>query len=145
MSSIPNDWHDATPAAQWRLNTEYETASIEFTTPHGKVWWNGSLKSDKSRDYCREQLKKVGWNGDPANYDLSPTPVRILVGLNDKNPDKQEVKAISAKGSGAAKPPKDPVKARSLMSKLAGADAPATSPSDPFAGAPEPGSDDIPF
>lgn len=134
MSSIPNDWHEATPAAQWRLNDEYETASVEFTTTHGKIWWNGSLKSDKSVEYCRKQLKKLGWNGDMNSRDIATKPVRILVGLNDKNPNKQEVKAISS-GDAAERAPKDPIKARSLAAKLAGGNSDS---SDPFANAPSP-------
>ena len=146
--TIPNDWHDATPASQWRLNEEYETASIEFTTSHGKIWWNGSLKSDKSIEYCREQLKKCGWNGDQDSRDLSTAAVRIKVGQNEKT-GKQEVRAISAKGSDEQRPPKDPVKARSLAAKLSGR---AASSGDAFGNAPQfdgrdPGgsSDDIPF
>lgn len=130
--TIPNDWHDATPADKWRLNEEYETASIEFTTEHGRIWWNASLKSEKSVAYAEKQLRKCGWNGDWESRDLTPKPVRIQVGQNDKNPEKQEVKAIS---DGTSAAPKDPVKARSLINRLKGGGA---SPADPFAAAPTP-------
>jgi hypothetical protein len=147
MSEIPNDWHDATPAALWRLNEEYETASVEFTTAHGKIWWNGSLKTEASIAYSEKQLKKCGWNGDWAARDVSTNPVRILVGLNEKN-GKQEVKAISAAGD-ASQPraPKDPAKAASLVARLKARSGGASS-ADPFGNAPvwdgtgrEPGDD----
>jgi hypothetical protein len=129
--TIPNDWHDATYPTQWRLNEEYETAGIEFTTAHGRIWWNGSLKSEKSVEYSGNQLKKCGWNGDWESRDLVAKPVRIKVGPNEKS-GKQEVQAIS---DGTAAAPKDPVKARSLINRLKGGGA---APADPFAAAPAP-------
>lgn len=151
MSDIPHDWHDATPAAHWRLNEEYETASVELTTAHGKIWWNGSLKSEASIAYCEKTLKKFGWNGDWESRDVSTNPVRILVGANEKT-GKTEVKAVSEPGGVRA--PKDPVKAASLVARLKNRTG-SSSSADPFAAAPawdgtgrQPGDDsddDIPF
>lgn len=129
--TIPNGWHDATYQSQWRLNEEYETASIEFATEHGRIWWNGSLKTPKSVEYCDKQLNKCGWNGDWESRDLVAKPnIRIMVGPNEKT-GKQEVQAIS---DGTAAAPKDPAKARSLINRLKGG---ASAPSDAFGNAPE--------
>jgi hypothetical protein len=136
--TIPNDWHDATPGSEWRLDEERERASIKFTTAHGEIWWNGNLKSDASIAYSGKALRECGWNGDQNSRELSTATVRIKV-EDEKGSDgvvRQVVKAISAK---KAKAPKDPIKAQSLMAKLAGsAPAPVVSSGGGFATEDEP-------
>jgi hypothetical protein len=124
---IPNEWMDATPAAQWRLDEERERASVEFTTAHGKIWWNGSLKSDKSLEFVRNTLKKLGWNGDQNSRDLATVSVRIKVEEEIYNGKPQQKIAAISTGSGD-RAPKDPVKARSLAAKLSGSGSTGSRP-----------------
>ena len=114
--TIPNGWHDATPAATWRLDEEHEQAVIKFATEHVEISLWAGLKTEAAVEFTEKQLKRCGWNGDWESRDLKTDLVRILVEEETYNGKvRQKVKAIAVPG---ASKPADPVKQASLIQRL---------------------------